>query len=332
VRLPTGFLLEFVMKLSHLFAVALITVSVPQSATAGPDDYGGGWAVPSLDTSISISNDIVRRQIFDNQILNSRNSSSGETRSVNRSALQVTPRVASEQQIFTLNFTPSATRRKANFAQFVAKTRADNPEGAAQMAQLFASTDVIGAIGKGIAPFGLRVNNLADAYTVYWTNAWLGSRGRDDTLSKQQIAAVRNQAANALLATPGIASASDAGKQEMAEAMLVQAALIEAYVGNAKSDPALMSKVKAAIAQGAKGMGLDLYTMTLTDNGFVPVKRGSAVEDGDIPSLPGDTSSEAELASNTAGEITPNYALIAAAGGAGLGGMFLLGKMMGRRS
>jgi hypothetical protein len=317
------------MKLSQSLIVAIITLSVPQSAIAGPDDYGGGWAVPSLETSISISNDIVRRQIFDNQILNSRNSSDDSPRSLNKSALQATPKLASAQQISSLNFTPSATRRKANLAQFVDKTRVDNPEGAAQMAQLFASTDVIGAIGKGIAPFGLRVNNLADAYTVYWTNAWLGSRGRDDTLSKQQIAAVRNQAANALLATPGIASASDAGKQEMAEAMLVQAALIEAYVGNAKSDPALMTKVKAAIAQGAKGMGLDLYLMTLTPNGFVPAKKGSAVDDAISPP-PGEDAQA--LASKSQSDDAPNYALIAAAGGAGLGGMFLLGKAMGRKS
>jgi hypothetical protein len=118
----------------------------------------------------------------------------------------------------------------------------------------------------------------------------------------------------------------------MAEAMLVQAALIEAYIGNAKSDPALMTKVKAAIVQGAKGMGLDLYKMTLTPDGFIPAKRGSAVDDSDIPSLPEDTPSEAELASNTGDETAPNYALIAAAGGAGLGGMFLLGKAMGRKS
>ena len=320
------------MKCSRLCIIVLITVSVPKSAIAGPDDYGGGWAVPSLDTSIAISNDIVRRQIFDNQILNSRNSSSSEPRSVNRSALQAAPRVASAQQVSTLNFTPSANRRKANLAQFVDKTRANNPEGAAQMAQLFASTDVIGAVGKGIAPYGLSVNNLADAYAVYWTNAWLGSRGRNDTFQKTQISAVRNQAANALLASPALATASDAEKQEMAEALIVQAALIGASLESAKSDVGILAKLKAAIAEGAKGMGLDLYTMTLTNDGFVPAKKGSSV-DGDIPVLPGGEEDQQSLASNTPStDETPNYALIAAAGGAGLGGMFLLGKAMGRKS
>ncbi len=263
------------MKLSHLLSAVLITVAAPLSAIAGSDDYGGGWAVPSLETSISISNDVVSRQIFDNQILNAQHSSEDSPRAASQAASQEAPKQASAQQVARLNFTPSESRRQANFAQFANKTRETDPQGAAQMAELFASTDVIGAIGKGIAPYGLRTNNLADAYTVYWTNAWLGSRGRDDTLSKQQVAAVRAQAVNALLAVPGVAAASDAQKQEMAEAMLVQTALIEAYVGNAKSDAALMTKVKAAIAQGARRMGLDLYAMTLTPSGFATCQKGS---------------------------------------------------------
>jgi hypothetical protein len=44
-------------------------------------------------------------------------------------------------------------------------------------------------------------------------------------------------------------------------------------VSNAKSDPALMEKVKVAIAQGAKRMGLDLDRMELTDKGFYAVDR-----------------------------------------------------------
>jgi hypothetical protein len=242
------------------------------------------------------------------------------------------PVVQTAQQIPSLNFTLSLMHRKQNLAQFINKTRPSNPDGAIKMAQMFASIDVISVIGRGIAPFGLRIDNVADAYTVYWTNAWLGSRGRDDTLSKQQISAVRNQAANALLSSQGVATASDAGKQELAEALLVQAALIESYVANAKSDPALMTKVKAAIAQGAKRMGLDIYTMTLTDNGFVPAKRSSAVDNADL--ISGSESDEQTLASAmpSSDKEAPNYALIAAAGGAGLGGMFLLGKVMGRKS
>jgi hypothetical protein len=79
-------------------------------------------------------------------------------------------------------------------------------------------------------------------------------------------------------------------------------------------------------------MGLDLYAMTLTANGFVPAKRGSAVDESDLQL--GSESEEQALASTEPSGNTesPNYVLIAAAGGAGLGGMFLLGKTMGRKN
>jgi hypothetical protein len=53
--------------------------------------------------------------------------------------------------------------------------------------------------------------------------------------------------------------------------MILQAVLISASIDSAKSDPVLMEKVKVAIAQGAKGMGLNLDRMNLTLQGFRPI-------------------------------------------------------------
>jgi hypothetical protein len=322
------------MKYGYIIAGCLIGTLFPFSAFA-QSEYGGGWAVPSLDTSISITNEIINREITSKIVrdeiaakerrVSNRLTANDERRS------QISPAVKSLNPQ-SLNFRPSLVLRKRNLTEFISKTRADNPEGAAQMEKLFASVDVIGTVAKGIAPYGLRTDNLADAYAVYWANAWLGSRGRSDNFEKTQILAVRSQAVSALLATPAVASASNEQKQEMAEALLVQAALIGSAVTGAKSDPALMAKVKASIAQGAKAMGLDLYTMTLTPNGFVPTKKGSAVDESDLQS--GSETEEQAFASTEPLESSesPNYALIAAAGGAGLGGMFLLGRAMGRKS
>lgn len=316
------------LRLSPFFGVATMKPSiqliiVAAVALCDPSQANAQWFP---NPGLSAMNSSIQR---DASVAQVRSLSS----SISREVANFSPRNLSGNNNVTvstkLGFTSSQARRKQNLAKFVEKSRQSDPSGADQMAQLFASTDIIGAIGQGIAPFGLRVDNVADAYAVYWTNAWLGSRGRNETLTKQQISAVRNQAANALLATNEFTSATDAEKQEMAEAMLVQAALIEASVDNAKSDPALMTKVKAAIAQGANAMGLDLYTMTLTPNGFVPAKKGSAVDDAVLPSVGEDAQA---LASKTQSDDAPSYALIAAAGGAGLGGMFLLGRVMGRKS
>jgi hypothetical protein len=45
------------------------------------------------------------------------------------------------------------------------------------MEALFASSDIIGAIGQAMATIGLKTNNVADAYAVYWVAAWQASRG-----------------------------------------------------------------------------------------------------------------------------------------------------------
>jgi hypothetical protein len=233
-----------------------------------------------------------------------------------------------------LAYKPSTTRRVQNLASFVAKTKVNDPSGAAKMEQLFASSDVIATIGQGLAPFGLRVDNIADAYSAYWMSAWQASVGSTATASRAQVTKVKQQVVQALAATPEIIGASNAQKQEFAEALLVQAALIEASIEQAAGDVRQKRAIASAVRKGANAMGLDLDAMTLTENGFVPSNKGSSVDDRDIPVAPGADRQEQALAANddVAVDSAPNYVLIAAAGGAGLGGMFLLGKAMGRKN
>jgi hypothetical protein len=169
-----------------------------------------------------------------------------------------------------LAYTPSMERRRANLAAFVAKSRKVDPRGAATLEKELAATDVIGKMNRALAGYGMRADNAADAYAAWWLNAWLASRRRSDDPTARQVAAVRAQAAEALMAAPALAGASDAVKQEMAEAHLVQAALISAHMEGAKGDPALSRRVAAAVGQGARASGLDLTAMELTDDGFAP--------------------------------------------------------------
>lgn len=67
-----------------------------------------------------------------------------------------------------LAYSPSAQRRRINLAEFVAKTRADNPESATRMEELFAVTDVIEQVGSALAPYGYSVANVGDAYAFWW--------------------------------------------------------------------------------------------------------------------------------------------------------------------
>lgn len=169
-----------------------------------------------------------------------------------------------------LTYAPSIEQRRRNLAQLVAKSRKHDPQGAAALERLFASQDVIGQINRQMITYGFRANDLGDAYAAWWLNAWLASRGRTDDPTRRQIAAVRAQAARAIASLPHVVNASDAVKQEVAEAYLVQTALIGANTEQAKGDPARLKRVGAAVRQGAQASGLDLGSMELTDNGFIP--------------------------------------------------------------
>lgn len=169
-------------------------------------------------------------------------------------------------------YTPSRERRAANLAGFVARSRATDPQGADNLAKVFASTDIIEQMRAPLDTVGLRIDDVADAYAVWWINAWQASRGVDDDVSRATALAVRDQAARAMADAGLLRGTDDATKQEMAESLLIQAALIAAALKQSQGNPELGRKVAAAVSQGARGMSIDLASMTLTEAGFVPAE------------------------------------------------------------
>lgn len=226
-----------------------------------------------------------------------------------------------------LTYTPSMERRRANFAQFVAKSRKKDPKGAAMLEKELASSDVIAKMGRELSAFGMRTDNVADAYAAWWLNAWLASRQRTDTPPARQIAAVRAQAARAMASVPEMASASDAVKQEMAEANLVQAALIGAYMEHARGNPALFRQVASAVRKGARASGLNLDAMELTDDGFVGAGIGAAGDESEqqVAAAPEDKPKPQVAAAREeqGGNDTLVYAVGAAAAAGLIGGVWL---------
>lgn len=235
-------------------------------------------------------------------------------------------------------YKPSQQRRRANLAQFVAKTRAVDPAGADRMAATFAARDIIAMVDGIMRKSGLRADNVADAYAVYWINAWLGARGRNEDLPPAQMQAISRQAAAALSEVEELGSATDATKQELVEAMLIQAVMISGAVDMGKEQPDLMPQVRRSIAQGAGAMGLNLSAMTLTADGFRP-RKGSdagetieAVADAEPVALAATVpSANSGVPATASNDNTATYALIVAAGGAGLVAMFMAGRASGRR-
>jgi hypothetical protein len=220
----------------------------------------------------------------------------------------------------SLSYTPSKSRTRTNLQAFADKTRAVDPAGASQMEQLFASTDIMGEIGSVMAKYGLSKNNCADAFAVYWVNAWQVSHGDDSTPSAEMMQAVAAQAARGLSQSPEFAKANDAQKQEMAEALMVQGVMIASAFEQAAGDRKQLKALSEAVRQGAAASGLDLNSMTLTEEGFV---KGGPRKGADASDTVKDD--EAKLASAADGDKTLQYGIMAALG---LGAAFMIGKGM----
>ena len=214
-------------------------------------------------------------------------------------------------------------RRQANYAGFVERSRRVDPAGADGLAETLRN-DPVAMMKPELAKFGLRTDNVADAYAVYWVEAWQAVHGASGASSRATAQAVREQAARAISATPEFASATAAQKQEFAESYLVQALLVGAAKEQAGGDRAKLRQVSAAVEKGARAAGFDLRAVTLTEDGFAPAKRTGAADPA-----PG-AEPQALAATGDAGS-RPGYGFLAAAGGAGLGAAFLVGKAMGRK-
>lgn len=170
----------------------------------------------------------------------------------------------------TYRFTPSLQQRRASLAAFVARAKRVDPRGATMLAEEFANTDQFVIIDRAIRPLGLSAYNVADAFAVYWINAWSAAHSDGRMTDRRTALAVRDQVA-ALMASTGIPTASPALKQEMAEGLLIHAGLAQAWKERAQREPNLRPQVERGARQGARAVNLDLDAVRLTPDGFVPI-------------------------------------------------------------
>lgn len=168
-----------------------------------------------------------------------------------------------------LEYTPSLERRQTNLSELAEQRQVSHLKGAKELEALLNSSQVIDAVQQTIEPFGLKINNIADAYTLWWITAWQASEGSRVHVNKQTAQAVKQQAIKIWLANPKLAKATDTHKQALAETLLIQALLTQAAMSRAGQDQASQAAVQAAVRQGAAASGLVLEQMQLTKQGFV---------------------------------------------------------------
>ncbi len=306
-------LIEMVFRKASLRAFALAILPL---ITSSPLYAQGVFDMGSLTSTLSIDH-VTQSE--------SAKASGISSNSLSQVAMeQIAHPVARNHNPSETSFTFSQKNRQENLARMVKKTASNDPNGAKEMARIFASGDIIAQIGQGIAPYGLRTNNVADAYTVYWMTAWQASNQDNSDFDRASVAAVRQQSANILMSSAAFVNADDKTKQELAEIYLVQAALIQAVADEARSNPELRADLAQAVQRGARASGINLSNIRLTAQGFVPRSGGrsdaSEAADDDSQLAANDDGAQAD------GANMGDYALYAVAGTGLLAGMFALGK------
>jgi hypothetical protein len=244
-------------KSLFLFIILAIALSFPAAA----QDYGLG----GMDSYISASNSNI---LTTNTIIGNATFRSSLKSKVNsRKAASQPTKAQTVASAAALSFKPSAAVRKQSKDRFFAIMRSSDPDGARVMEEHFGNFQ---GLDQALAEYGLRSDNVADVMTVWMINMWMGANGISDDPPNAHIKAVRTQIADALRASPGLASASDAQKQELSDSLLLNAALIGSALGDPKFKSGEMrAPLQKAMAKVGSSMGMDLTAMRVTSAGFV---------------------------------------------------------------
>lgn len=240
--------------------VCALAFCLPFSATA--QDFSVPVMVTPWDmgtSSTTLIDNMISQQLNERLVENSPRDTSTETG----------PPVSSNDLDFVYNYSPARTRQ--NLRNFIART--PDPAARANLEQTFAAQPALmNDISAGLRAYGFDPHNVADAYAVWWINVWGTSQKRNIEPDPATVEAVKRQVRSAFAATPAFANASDAERQEYAEALLLQAAMLGSAFEQWKSDPKMLEQLAQSAREGAMASGLDLGKMTLTHDGFVPRK------------------------------------------------------------
>jgi hypothetical protein len=191
-------------------------------------------------------------------------------------ATRAVPRIAPDQRPTpkaspaSLSFTVSLARRRTTLERIVADYVRINPGAGPELRQqLIESGDFFPNLDQALAPFGYRTTNLADAYSVFWINAWEAANGvTDSQTSRSQAQAVKRQVEEILLAIPQTAQLSDADKQAFSEVLLVQAIMIQTIAQQPREGAQSQAQFQASVRQIGISLGFDLDKFKLTQTGF----------------------------------------------------------------
>lgn len=171
---------------------------------------------------------------------------------------------------YKTSFKPSPARRKANTRKFIDRLKTAAPAEAAKIEAELGSANIFAAIQSGIAGHGLSINDIADAYAVWWINMWEASQGIVGQVTTRETAmAVKAQVASGFRGWPQLGQMTDAQKQDLSDELFLIAATATGGAESLTGKPGEMKKYGVLVRNAARQSGVDLDSFQLTSKGFV---------------------------------------------------------------
>ncbi len=169
-----------------------------------------------------------------------------------------------------LRYVSDPQRRKANYAKAVASAKSSNPALAEMYQALATQVDLYTIINDYLGKYGMRADDLGDVLALSWFSAYqVANGGKTDDPTKAQLMAIRAQLG---AVSVDLAKLSDADKQAMADALMLDMAVQQGALESAKeSSPKLVPQLSKTFAEvNLQTFNVDFAQLTLGPKGFVP--------------------------------------------------------------
>ena len=164
-----------------------------------------------------------------------------------------------------LDFTVSTELRAQNQQKMLSEFGTLYPDLATDLED----QDIIGMVAEPLAGAGMKVDNLGDAFTAWLLTNHGIVKGYETDATPAQVEGTKKLAYEAMLALPDIQTMTDADKQGVAEALLLQAIINQVMIDARKEhNPDSLPAAVEEVRNSAKQSGIDLDKFVLTQNGL----------------------------------------------------------------
>ena len=164
-------------------------------------------------------------------------------------------------------FMPAPERRREGIARRIAAIRDTDPAGAAELTRITAQGDTVAAFAASLRPVGVTAYSVSDAFAAWVTMTWAQLHPAVTPPASMDV--VRKQVDRALQGAPAFATATDAEKQEFAEALILHLLANAPRVRAAKGDAAKQAPLFAQLQRAGAEISVDFEHMTYTEQGFM---------------------------------------------------------------